>query len=171
MMGIAEFFKWLFEQFQDYILPFIIIPVYERGVRLRVGKNPTVLSAGWHWKIPFLDHVHTCIITIDTMATHAVHLTTKDNKTITVTPVIEFEIEDALKWIIYTNDAITNLHDLARGEVADYLSDTNWEDCTKKPTATAIKNKLANKVKDMGAKIHRVVLADIAVSKVFITQI
>jgi regulator of protease activity HflC (stomatin/prohibitin superfamily) len=170
-MGITDLLKWLFEQFYEYLLPFYIIPVFERGVRLRCGVHPKLIKPGLRFKIPFIDFVHTCIVTVDTMSTHAVHITTKDNKTITVTPVIEYEIDDAVKWLIETNDASTNLHDILRGEVADYLTDIDWQDCIKRTTSTAIKNKVQNRVKDMGVTIRRFILADLCINKVIITSI
>lgn len=168
---MIEFIKYLFEQFQHYILPFTIVRVYEAGVRLRFGKNPTIIKNGVKFKWPFIDEIITCIMTVDTMTTHAVHVTTTDEKTITVTPVIEYQVEEPIKWLMETNDAETNLHDLTRGFVADYLTDITWEETKKKSTATEIKNKLNKKISDMGAKIHRLILADVCINRVIITQI
>lgn len=168
---MVEFLKYLFEQFAHYILPFTIVRVYEGAVRLRFGRNPTVIGSGFKLKFPFIDEIHTCIITVDTMAATAVHVTTSDEKTITVTPVIEYQVEDSIKWLMETNDARTNLHDLTRGFVADYLTDITWDETKKKSTATDIKKKLNQKAQEMGAKIHRLILADICINRVIITQI
>lgn len=166
-----EFLKELFFQLQHHLMPFTVIHVYERGVRLRLGKNPTLLNPGLKWKWPLADDIFTCIITVDTLATHPVHITTTDEKTITVTPVIEFIIEDPIKWLMETNEAVSNLHDLTRGVVADHLTECSWEECKKKTTDTEIKRKLNSKVSDMGAKVARVMLADMCISRVYITQL
>lgn len=168
---ITEFLKWIWEKFEHYILPFMIIRVYERGVLLTFGKNPKKVGYGLKWKVPFIQEIFVDIITPNTMRGDCVHITTLDGKTASITPIIEYIIEDIEKWIIETNEAITNLRDYLGSETADYLTDCNWEDCKKKTTCTQIKNRLNDRVKDMGAKVTRVMFADIAQSRVIITQV
>lgn len=170
-MGVVEFFKWLYEQFEMYIFPFTILHAYERGVRLTFGKNPKKVSPGLVWKVPIFQVVFTAIVTPDTLQAKCVHVTTADNKTVSVSPCAEFIIEDAEKWIIDTNEAHTNLHDILRGIVADYLTDLTWDECKKKTTCTAIKNKLNKRIESMGAVVSQVMFTDISQSRIIITSI
>jgi regulator of protease activity HflC (stomatin/prohibitin superfamily) len=167
-------FDWLkdiIKELWHYLIPFIVIYQYERGVRMRLGKHATVLYPGFHFKIPFIDDVHRCNVENETKTTLSIHITTTDEKTVTVTPVIKYKIVNAIKWITEANDANTNLHDITRGIVADYLTDITWAECKKKTTVTKIKNKLNEKIEDLGIIISEVMLTDLCISRVLITKI
>ena len=168
---ITDFLKWLWETFEHYILPFTIIHIYERGVILTLGKNPKPVNPGLRFKAPFIQEIFTEIITPDTLQAKCVHVTTTDGKTVSVSPAIEYMVTDVIKWIIETNEAKTNLHDILRATVADYLTDITWEECKKKTTRTEIKNKMNKRIEAMGAIISQVMFADISQSRVIITQI
>jgi regulator of protease activity HflC (stomatin/prohibitin superfamily) len=170
-MGFVDFFKWIWEQFEHYILPFIIIRIYERGVLLTFGKSPKQLNPGLRLKIPFIQEIYTEIITPDTLQGGCVHVTTADGKTILVSPIIEYIINDVIKWVVETNEARTNLHDILRSITADYLTDTTWDECKKKGTLTAIKNKLNKRIESMGAEVTQMMFGDIVQNRIILTQI
>tara|TARA_R110000868_G_scaffold29391_2_gene109261 strand:+ start:3270 stop:3782 length:513 start_codon:yes stop_codon:yes gene_type:complete len=170
-MGVVEFCKWLYEQFELYVFPFTIINTYERGVRLTVGKYPQLVMPGFRLKLPFLQVIFTEVVTADTLQARCVHVTTVDGKTVSVSPCIEYTKEDVIKWIIDNNESHTNLHDILRAIVADYLTDLTWEECKKKTTCTTIKNKLNKRIESMGATVHQVMFTDIAQSRIIVTQI
>lgn len=170
-MGFVEFFKWIFEKFEHYVLPFIIIRVYERGVILTFGKNPKPLNPGIRFKIPFIQEIITDIVTNDTLQAGCVHVTTIDGKTILVSPIIEYVIDDIIKWVIETNEARTNLHDISRSITADYLTDLTWDECKKKGTLTGIKNKLNKRVESMGATVTQMMFGDIVQNRIILTQV
>lgn len=156
---------------KEQLLPFQIVMEYEMGVRLRFGKNPKPLKPGLHLKIPFIDAILTATVTEETGCCRYMHLTTKDEKTITVAPVIKYIVEDVVKWLIYTNEPTTNLYDLTRLIASDYFTDLNWEECKQKPHWTKIKNKINSKVESMGAKITEFGLADICLSRIIVTNL
>lgn len=166
-----DFFKDIFKELYDYLFPFVIVFEYEMGVRLRLGKNPKALSPGFHFKIPLVDMVLKHTVTEETGCVRYLHVTTKDGKTITTAPVVKFIIIDITKWLIYTNDAITNLYDMTRLVTADYLTDLDWEECKQKTHWTKIKNKLNNEVEEMGARVTKFGLSDLCLSRVIVTQI
>lgn len=168
---IVDFFKEIWTEFKDYVLPFIIISEYDMAARLRMGKNPTELGPGIHFKIPFLDIVYVCNTQPDTKETTPIYVTTADEKTITATPFIKFRIVDAVKYLIYTNTADSNLHDTAKIVFSDYLTDITWEECKKKTTRTNIKNKLNVETEDMGIEILKCGLSGLAITRLIITQI
>lgn len=170
-MGFVDLFKWIWEQFEHYILPFTIIRIYERGVLLTFGKYPRQLKPGLRIKVPFIQEILTDIVTNDTMQAGCVHVTTNDSKTILVSPIIEYIIIDPIKWIIETNEARTNLHDILRSVTADYLTDVSWEECKKKSTLTGIKNKLNKRIESMGAVVTQMMFGDIAQNRIILTQI
>lgn len=165
--SIIRFLEWLGEKWKDYLSPIIILRCYEKGVLLRLGHYTHDLTEGVNWKIPLIDEVHTVISTIDTYHILPVDVTTIDGKQISVEPILKFEIIDPKKYLIDTNIAQDNLHDVARGTIADYLSDCIWEDVKKKPTLTAIKNALKKECDDMGVTMLKVYFGRIVTTKVY----
>ena len=151
--------------------PVIFLNEYERGVVLRAGRLHHILKKGINLRLPFIDDYLTVIGTIDTLPTASVHVTTTDDKTITAVPIVEFTIVDEVKFLIDTNDARSNIHDITRATVSDYLTDCTWEECKLKRTINAITRKVAEQCKTMGVEVSRVMLSDMCVSRVIITRI
>ena len=153
------------------IKPIIFIKEYEQGVILRAGKLIKSIDKGWHLRIPFIDEYYTAIVKVDTMVTHSVHITTTDDKTITAVPIVEFTINDIIKYLVDTNDTRSNLHDILRATVSDYLTDCTWEECKLKRTINAITRKVTEQCIPMGVSVSRVMLSDMCISRVIITSI
>jgi regulator of protease activity HflC (stomatin/prohibitin superfamily) len=165
--GVIRLFEWMGNQWRDYLSPVIILRCYEVGVLLRLGNYKKNLKKGLNWKIPIIDEVHTIISTIDTFHVSPIDITTIDNKQVSVEPIIKFEITDGKKYLIDMNDAASNLRDVSRGIIADYLSDCEWEAIKKKSTLTIIKNALKKECDDMGIYIHKVYFGRIVTTKVY----
>ena len=165
--GIIRLLEWIFEIGKDYISPFCVLPEYQGGVLMRMGKYKKNLSHGINWKIPLVDAIHTVITTADTFHIANVNVTTIDTKTINVGAVIEFEIVDVKKYLIDMNDADSNAHDIARGVIADYITDCTWEEIKDKKTQTKIKNKLKAELAILGINVKSLLIADIAITKTF----
>lgn len=169
----------MFDKLLEFILQFIglfkfwrVVPFNKEAVRVRWGKNPIVLKAGLHFIYPFeIDHVKTCVITPDWVATLAVHITTTDFKTATVAPVLKFSIVDSIAWFYKTKHGENNLHDVIRLCTSDILTDCTWAECMKKPVWTAIKKKIKEKSEDLGIKVEDFGLIDLAISRIIITQV
>lgn len=168
-------FDWLKEilhEIWQHLLPFFVINSYEEGVRLRLGKSiRKPLKPGFHFKIPLVDEIHSVIVTPDTFSAKAIHVTTTDDKTISVSPTVVFSIADSVKYLLDTNDASSNFHDIVRSCTSDYMSDIEWIECKKKTTKTQIKKLLNKSCEDLGIVIHEVMLTDICLCRVIITQI
>lgn len=169
-MGIIEFFKWLWETFERHFLPFTVIHIYERGIRLVWGKKPKLLQPGFHWKWPFAHEVFTEVVTPDTICPQAIHITTMDNKTISIEPTVEIEIIDVEKYIIWTNQAESNIRDIVRFVATDYYTDCTWDECKTKTSRTEIKNKLNKRCEEMGVKVNNYIPASMCMSRIYITQ-
>jgi regulator of protease activity HflC (stomatin/prohibitin superfamily) len=169
----------MFDKFFDKLFEFIglfkfwrVIPIHKKGVRTRWGINPVVLNPGFHFVFPFeADHVETCIVKPEWVSTYAIHITTKDFKTISVAPTIKFTITDSISWLYGVNDAATNLHEVIRFCTSDILTDCDWNECMTKPIWTKIKNKIKDKTKDLGIEIEDFGLIDLTISRVIITSI
>lgn len=165
--GLIRLIEWVFEKGKDYITPVFVIREYESGVLLRMGKYKKDLQPGINFKIPIIDAIHTVNKMVDTFHVAAVDITTLDSKQVSVEPIIKFEIVDPRKYLIEVNDASSNLHDIARGIIADYLTDCEWEEIKKKTTLTEIKNKLKGECDEMGVKVFKVYFGRVVTTRMF----
>lgn len=165
--GLIKFFEWVAEKGIDYLSPIFIVRDFESGVLLRLGKYKKDLNNGINFKIPLVDEIYKVVKTIDTFHINPVDITTTDNKQVSVEPIIKFEIVAPKKYLLEANEAAGNIHDIARGVIADYLTDCDWEEIKKKTTLTRIKNTLKNECDDMGLLIHKVYFGRIVTTKMF----
>ena len=133
----------------------------------RFSKAEYIAEPGLNFKIPLIDEVHIVISTIDTFHISPVDITTIDNKQVSVEPIIKFDITDPKKYLVDVNEAAGNIHDIARGIIADYLTDCTWDDIKKKTTLTAIKNALKKECDDMGINIYKVYFGRIVTTKMY----
>lgn len=169
----------MFDKLIDVLLEFIaffkfwrMIPVNKKGVRIRWGKNPVVMEPGFHLVYPFeIDHVETVVVVPEWTASMVVHITTSDNKTISVGPILKYTITDPIAWLYGVNEASSNLHEVMRFCTADILTEYSWAECTTKPVWTKIKNRIKDKTKDLGVEIEDFGLIDLAISRIYITSL
>lgn len=165
--GLIRIFEWIAEIWRDYLSPVLVLRCYEGGVLLRLGTYRKNLKEGINFKLPLIDEVHVVITTIDTFHISPVDITTLDNKQVSVEPIIKFDIIDPKKYLVDVNEAAGNIHDIARGIIADYLTDCTWDDIKKKTTLTAIKNALKKECDDMGINIYKVYFGRIVTTKMY----
>lgn len=163
--GLIRLLEWVGDKWRDYISPFCIIRDYEGGVLMRLGHYKHNLKKGINWKLPIIDEVHTVLISIDTFHIANINVTTTDGKMISIGAIVEFEITDVKKYLIDMNDASSNSHDMARGIIADYVTDCTLEEVKDKKTLTKIKNKLKNEFDDLGINVRKLLFGDIIVTK------
>jgi regulator of protease activity HflC (stomatin/prohibitin superfamily) len=109
----------------DYILNvfkfWIIINPWERGIRVRFGKNQKLLSAGLHFRIPFFDNFYIQCTRLRVVALPMQTLTSKDGKTVTINGAAGYEItniETLYNTMLYPEQTITNI---IQGFVSDYI--------------------------------------------------
>lgn len=169
----------MFDKLIDVLLQFIglfkfwrVIPHDKVGVLIRWGKNPRELDPGFHWVLPFeIDHIETFVVKPEWNATTVIHVTTKDGKTITVGPILEYRITDAVTWRYELNDAASNLQSIVRLCTADILTDCSWDECMKKPVWTKIKNRVKEMTKHLGIEVDYFGLIDLTISRIIITSV
>jgi len=149
-----EWIKELLTLFWDYLKFWILVNHYEESVQLRCGKYYRTLTAGLYFKWPFIDYALDVYIKPDTMEIEPLSITTSDGKNISIGLMIEFQITDSRKFKVEVNDALSNMRDIARGEMSDHLEDFGWEDIKKKTTKNALKRKLQEHYVDMGVDVH-----------------
>lgn len=166
--SIKEILVWVLKQLKFWI----VIEEYERGAKLRFGRNPKELLPGLHFVAPLsIDTIHKDNVQNDTVEVKLPPITTLDGTTIIVVAVFKFHIFDIIKHQIYTNSAKSNFTDISGGIIADVLTDSTWAQCRDKKLWTDIKNKINPQIEDTGIKISKAWFKGMAICRVIITSI
>lgn len=150
----------------EHFKPILFIMPYDKGVIYRGGRFKKVLNSGsWYLRIPFIDDFHTENIMLDTMNIHEVNITTLDGQTISIGCEFDLRVTDIVKAVVETNDWRTNLVDISRGEMSNYVEECNWEEIKKKTTKNAIERKIQKRADEMGIEISNFNFTDKAKSR------
>jgi regulator of protease activity HflC (stomatin/prohibitin superfamily) len=106
-----------------------VIPEYERGVLLRLGKFVRECEPGFHWVLPFsIDHVIAQVVVPSTHSLGHESVTTKDGKAITFHAVCTYSIRDIRKALLEVEDVNHAVRDACSGEIGRVLHEATWEE-------------------------------------------
>ena len=146
-----------------------IINENERGILLRFGKLKKQLSSGMVFKIPFIDQVLIQYVKDDTILLPSQKLTTKDGKTITVTGMILYNVDDVVPFILNASVPTQSITDVAQGSIAEMILSMTYEEIVEslEKLSNEISKSVRRDCKHWGAKIQYVKLTDITVSRTF----
>jgi regulator of protease activity HflC (stomatin/prohibitin superfamily) len=122
---LLEFLKEIWND----LIPVEVVPPYNGGVQLRMGKLLRVLEGGgWYWKIPFADHIITEHVVPRTERLTGLATTTMDGKAIGFDAVITYKISDVQKALLEVNDLKDAIADTCAGIIGTELHSAVWED-------------------------------------------
>jgi regulator of protease activity HflC (stomatin/prohibitin superfamily) len=152
----------LLVQFATWLLPFVIIDAFERGVVLRFGRYSRVLEPGIHWTWPLgIERVLTDNVVTRTGTTGVQSLLTKDWKTITVKAVITSKIVDIKAAILEVEGVDHALIDACNGAIGTYIAAHTWDEVASEETPNELAKVCRRNAKKYGIEIERVQLVDL----------
>lgn len=158
---LIDFLKEVWNHFK----PVIFVYPYENAVIFRAGKYLKSLETGWYFRIPFVDDCFTDNIALDTINIKEVNVTTLDGKTVTIACEFDIKIVDIYKALVTTNDWRSNLSDICRGIISDYVEEYSWDDLRKKTTKNAIEKKIQKRSEELGIDISNFNFTDKSVGR------
>jgi regulator of protease activity HflC (stomatin/prohibitin superfamily) len=145
------------------LVPVEIVPPYNGGVQLRMGKMLRVLEGGkWYWKIPFADHMITEHVVPRTERLTGLATTTADGKAIGFDAVITWRISDIEKAMLEVGDLTDAIADSCAGTVGTELSNATWVDIIHGNTVESLTAACRKKGWRWGVEIQLVQLTGIA---------
>lgn len=98
-----QFLEWLSRIFGSW-KPWVVVPPWDIGVRVRLGKTAGALRPGPHFRIPFLDEIVLVNTRLRIESTPMVTLPGRGPNTARcVSAVVGFRIEDPLKAMLRYN--------------------------------------------------------------------
>jgi regulator of protease activity HflC (stomatin/prohibitin superfamily) len=124
----------------DKAIPVFIVSEYQNALVLRLGKFKDVKTAGWWFKIPFLDEI---------------------------IAVIKYNISDIKKFCLEIFDAIDAISDVTQAAIKNVVMDSNLEDCYSSELDNVITKKVRSEVRKYGINIHQVTLTTLGQIKSF----
>jgi len=108
----------------------VVVAPWEQGLRVRLGKHVTKLEAGVYVRLPFVDRVYRQSTRRRLNTLRPQTLTTKDEKIVTCSGSIGYEVVDLEKLyetIEAPNDTISSE---VAGIVAEYIGSRDLKDCS-----------------------------------------
>jgi regulator of protease activity HflC (stomatin/prohibitin superfamily) len=148
----------------DQVKWWYVIREYEGSVVLRFGKVVKESDPGFHWKIPFIDEVLTCIIATETMTVKSQSLTTKDDKNIVISAVVKCNISNPKKYLIKVKDVTNAISDVTQGKIKDIVMHKTWDECRGDLDGDITKAVKSEAVK-WGISVDYVTITDLAIIK------
>ena len=109
------------------ILPFKIVNQWEEGVHLRFGKFISVAKPGFNWKLPFFDNVITTPIITQTVNLKPQTVTSLDEKSVVLTSIVRYHIDDVEKFLLGVMHANDVLVDTTQGIIREIVENTTWD--------------------------------------------
>jgi len=148
---------------------FKIINVNEKGVRLRFGKVNKMMDAGLAFKLPFVDNIIIQYVKDDTILLPSQKLTTKDGKTITITGMVLYCVEDVQPFVLNASVATQSIADVATGIISDVILQMTYHEILQSldKLSNEISKAVRRECKQWGVKIEYVRLTDITTSRTF----
>jgi len=124
MNSIKELISYITNQFKFWF----IISEWDKGLHLRRGKTIRVLGEGLYFKIPFIDYVFSQPKRLQEITISQVNLTTKDDKSVTISCSVFFKIIDVEKYYNSYSEPNEIIDSLMKNESAKYFLSTNYKD-------------------------------------------
>lgn len=144
---------------------FIIVEQTQRGVLLRRGKLRKVLQPGWHWLAPVIDEAKTANVVIDTAHMREQSLITSDDKDVSVSAVLTYEITDIEAFMLKIVGEGSAVVDIAVGTIGEWVLTHTLEDLRNPKKWRELARNMREDAAEYGIRIKKVKLSDVARAK------
>lgn len=125
-----EYLNKFLEQIKMFLTWWVILSPWEKGIRVRFGKNIKMLDSGIHFKIPIFDKVFIQTIRSRNVASTIQTISTKDNISISISIIIQYSIKDIYKMYNTLHHPEMTLQNIIIGRLSEYISNNNISECS-----------------------------------------
>jgi membrane protease subunit HflC len=146
-------------------MPMVVIPHYDRGVRLRLGKPRGVLEPGLHYKIPFADTILTHMVKATTLNLSEQTITTRDGQSIVIRSVIKYEVSDVETLLLEVSNAVDALSDIVQGIIRDKIIEKDWSELNTSALTGEISRASKAEARKWGITILQITITDLALMR------
>ncbi len=163
-MSLDAFISWL-QSIWKLIWIFQIVNEYEEAIVLNRGKFKKKLGPGMHFKFSVFEEIITHYAKDDTILLPSQKLTTKDNKSVTVTGMVLYRISDIELFLTAVNKPQQAISDLCLGVIAENIIKTEYTDTISILIMNEISKQARRECKGWGVYVEYVKLTDLSLSK------
>ena len=145
--------------FKDSLSPVFVVDQIEMGIVKRLGLFKRVVEPGLRWKWPIIEAEETETVVITTLNLSSQTLTTFDDKSIVISAIVTYSINDIKKYLLNMYDCEEVLADITMGVIQTKVSEISYVDLfeVEKTVLPMVRNKL----KDYGIKVRMVTFIDL----------
>ena len=155
-------------QVWDRATPIEILLAYQRGVHLRSGIYRRTLGPGWWAKIPFLDTILTDNVVTRTNNMSPQALATSDGKTVQVSGILRFKINDVKQALLEVEGVSDATRDIGYLVIADAVSRATYEQVRSPDFAETLTKAARKRGWRYGIEVEELGLSDVSPSKTFV---
>lgn len=151
-----------------FLVPFVIVDEYQRGIVLRLGKFHRKLEPGLHWVIPAgIEQPLTHSVVPSTHHLSPQSLTTGDGKNAVLQVVVTWRCHDIRKMLLEVEAVDNAMSDSVYGVVAEYVAKTTWADLSKADALAPVKKDIRARAFKWGIEILQVSFSDMQCCRSF----
>jgi regulator of protease activity HflC (stomatin/prohibitin superfamily) len=163
---IGKLVDWIAQFFPRWI---ILTPVMG-AVKFVRGSRAVALGAGIHWYWPATTTVESYPTARQTDNLPTQTLVTSDDKTIAISAMVVYEVEDIEKLLAHTYSAEKTIQDLCLSAIRRVCCKMTWDDLKTEDRRGTLDTKLKNAAKweleNYGIRVLGAVLTDLAPCRV-----
>lgn len=143
----------------DQVSPVFILDQTELGIIKRFGMYKRLALPGVCWKIPFIESQESETVVLTTLSLRAQTLTTYDDKSIVISAIVAYSINDIAKYLLNMYDGEEVLADITMGAIQEQVAQTSYVDIFE--VQEAVLPLVRKKLRDFGIKIKTVTFIDL----------
>ena len=147
--------------------PWSVVLPDEMAVRITLGKYKKTLGAGFYWKWPIFEQIEKLCVREQLVNLPNQSVCTKDKKTLAISGVIKYEIEDVRKALLNVFDFDRSLQNQAMAAIAAFVANVNYNDCTHSNICSDVLDELRSEAEGWGIDILDFYLTDLTEATVY----
>lgn len=146
------------------LLPFVVLKVYDRGVRYSFGKNPTELGPGFHWRVWLYHSIETFDVADEVLNLPVQSVITKDEKLVCFSVNVGFRITDVVAHATTVQDFIASTRGIAMTHLAKRVRDKKLSELVAdlSDLEKSLEGTLTTRMKRWGTEVFSVGFTDFA---------
>jgi hypothetical protein len=160
MLGVFDRLIELVIEIWDWLLPFVVIKQYERGVILRWGVWNRDLEPGFRWYYPGVEAPEVTTVVRRTAYLDVQSLTSKDGINFNISPIVIYWIRNIKRWQLEVDDAEEAINDITYGLNDELATETLWKDVHKPAYAAELTRRVKKEGTTWGGGVEVVKFSD-----------
>jgi regulator of protease activity HflC (stomatin/prohibitin superfamily) len=170
MEGALGWISSIIEWIGQFVPRWVILNTTHAGVKFIRGSRVVKLGPGIHWYWPATTNLHTYPVARQTTNLRAQTLVTSDDRTIIVSGLIVYRVDDVVALIARNYDADDTIEEIALSAVNAVCSSMSWEDLKKAYQTRALDRELRKRTRHAletyGVHVMKATLTDLAPCRV-----